>query len=56
VPPEPVANKVAIDATGIQSAVLNVKRARVDCDAEIAISSDGPLSVELAGCDRTVTG
>ena len=56
VPAQPVANKVEIDATGIESAVLNVKRARVDCDAEIAISSDGPFSVELAGCDRTVTG
>ena len=35
---------------------LHVKRARVDCDAEIEIESDGPLSITLAGCDRTVTG
>jgi pimeloyl-ACP methyl ester carboxylesterase len=55
-PSQPVANKVEITATGIASAVLHVERARVDCDAEIAIESDGPLAVTLAGCDRTVTG
>jgi predicted esterase len=55
-PPQPVANKVEITATGIKSAVLHVERARVDCDAEVVIESDGPLTVELAGCDRTVTG
>ena len=55
-PPQPVANKVEIKATGIESAVLHVERARVDCDAEIVIESDGPLTVTLAGCDRTVTG
>ena len=35
--------------------MLNVKRARVDCDVEIEIESDGPISIELPGCDRTVT-
>jgi hypothetical protein len=29
----------------------------VGCDVEIEIvESDGPLAIELAGCDRTVTG
>ena len=55
-PPQPRANRVTITATGIASAVLNVKRARVGCDAEVEIESDGPLAVTLAGCDRTVTG
>ena len=54
-PTQSVANKVEITATGIESAVLNVERARVDCDVEVAIESDGPLAVTLAGCDRTVT-
>jgi hypothetical protein len=54
-PPAPAANKIDVTATGIASAVLNVKRARVDCDVEIGIESDGPISIELPGCDRTVT-
>jgi pimeloyl-ACP methyl ester carboxylesterase len=55
-PPQPVANRVEITATGIKSAVLHVKRARLACDAEVEIESDGPLAVKLAGCGRTVTG
>ena len=55
-PEQPVANKVEITATGVASAVLHVERAQVDCDAEVVLESDGPLTVELAGCDRTVTG
>jgi pimeloyl-ACP methyl ester carboxylesterase len=55
-PRQPVANRVEIEATGVESAVLHVKRARVDCDVAVEVESDGPLSVKLAGCDRTVTG
>ncbi len=55
-PPQPALNRVEITATGIGSAVLHVERARVDCDADVVIESDGPLTVTLAGCDRTVTG
>jgi pimeloyl-ACP methyl ester carboxylesterase len=56
-PAQPVENRIKVTATGIESAVIHVKRARVDCDVEIEIaSSDGPLAIELAGCDRTVTG
>ena len=55
-PPQPPENRVVVTATGIASAVLHVERARVDCNAEVEIESDGPLAIELAGCDRTVTG
>ena len=55
-PSQPPQNRVVVSATGIASAVLHVKRARVACDVEVEIESDGPLTVELAGCDRTVTG
>jgi hypothetical protein len=54
-PEQPVANKVEIEATGIESVVLHVKRARASCDVEVEIESDGPLAVKLAGCDRTAT-
>jgi dienelactone hydrolase len=51
------ANRIDVTATGVESATVNVKRARVGCDAEVKIaSSDGPLAVTLAGCNRTVTG
>ena len=53
---QPPQNRVVVTATGIASAVLHVRRARVDCDVDVEIESDGPLAVELAGCDRTVTG
>lgn len=49
------ANRIDIDATGISAARINVKRARVDCQAEVKITSDGPLTVTLAGCQRTVS-
>ena len=56
VPAQPPENHVEITATGIESAVLHVRRARVDCQVELEIESDGPLAVRLAGCGRTVTG
>jgi hypothetical protein len=32
-----------------------VTRAHVDCKAALHITSDGPLTVTLPGCNRTVT-
>jgi predicted esterase len=49
------ANRIDVTATGIAAATINVKRAKVDCQAEIKITSDGPLTVTLAGCRRTVS-
>jgi dienelactone hydrolase len=55
-PAAPEANRVDVTATGIESAILHVKRARLGCDAEVKVeSSDGPLAIRLAGCNRTVT-
>ena len=53
---QPAQNRVVVTANGIASAVLHVRRARVDCDVDVEIESDGPLAIELAGCDRTITG
>jgi hypothetical protein len=55
-PPEPSANRIEINAAGLESAVLNVTRAHVDCDVQVDIESDGPFELTLAGCGRTVTG
>ena len=55
-PAAPKQNRVDITATGVESAILHVKRARLGCDAEVKITStDGPLAIRLAGCNRTVT-
>jgi hypothetical protein len=49
-------NRLVVTATGIASAAIDVRRARVGCDAEVEIESDGPMAVRLRGCDRIVTG
>jgi hypothetical protein len=50
------ARRDALDvvAHNIARVVVDVHRARVDCNARVQVSSDGPLRVVLAGCDRTV--
>jgi hypothetical protein len=55
-PGRPRANRVDIVATNIAAAAVDVTRARVDCNAKVNITSDGPLKVTLTGCNRTVTG
>jgi uncharacterized repeat protein (TIGR01451 family) len=50
VPSEPVENKLDINATNVSSVKINATRARVDCDAELNITSDGPIDVQLVDC------
>ena len=45
------ANRVTITATNVRSVAIDAARARVGCDAILDITSDGPLKVELRGCD-----
>jgi hypothetical protein len=54
-PKQPEANRLKIVATGIASAAIGVRRARLDCDVKVDIESDGPIAIALRGCDRTVT-
>ena len=42
-----------LDATNLSKLVVNPKRARLSCDAEIEATTDGPLTLKLAGCGRT---
>lgn len=55
-PSVPRENRLDITASGIASARIDVRRARVDCDVDVRISSDGPLAVRLRPCGRTVSG
>jgi pimeloyl-ACP methyl ester carboxylesterase len=55
-PKHPEQNLLEVTATGVESAIVDAKRAGLDCDAEVKLtSSDGPLAIRLAGCNRTVT-
>lgn len=50
----PQANRLDIVARNIGAVTVNVQRARLGCDAELIVDSDGPLAVTLEGCNRTV--
>jgi hypothetical protein len=43
-----------LDATNIAHAVVNPKRAKLSCHPHLDVSTDGPLTLKLAGCHRTL--
>jgi hypothetical protein len=45
---------IDIKATGLATASINVTRAGVDCNVTLHITTDGPLTVTLPGCNRAV--
>jgi hypothetical protein len=45
---------LSVVAANISRVVVDVRRARVDCHANVDVKSDGPIRVILAGCARTV--
>jgi hypothetical protein len=50
-PSTPVADKLDIKAANVRAITVDVARARVDCNVRLNVTSDGPLAVNLAGCD-----
>lgn len=54
-PLRPVADRLLVTARNVAAVTVDPRRARLTCDAEVLIDSDGPLTVTLAGCDRLVT-
>jgi hypothetical protein len=52
--PAPASDTLDVGATNIAAATIDVSRARVDCNATVNITTDGPITVTLAGCGRTV--
>ncbi|MDX6665715.1 MAG: hypothetical protein QOG68_1921, partial [Solirubrobacteraceae bacterium] len=54
--PGPVADRLEITATNLSAATIDVKRASLTCNAKVDITSDGPIDVTLAGCNRVVKG
>jgi len=55
VPAAPTADRLDVTATGVSAATIDVTRARVDCNVDLHLTTDGPIAVSLAGCGRTVT-
>jgi hypothetical protein len=56
VPKAPKANQLDVTVKNIASVTIDPRRARVGCDAKVNITSDGPVDVTLAGCNRTIAG
>jgi hypothetical protein len=54
-PSEPVANSLDIDATNMSTVTIDPVRSKVDCDAQLNVKTDGPVTVSLAGCARRAT-
>ena len=50
------ADALKITATNIATATIDPKRAKLTCAAKVDITSDGPITVTLAGCDKTIKG
>ena len=48
------ADRLAISATNLRSVTVDVERAQVSCRAALDVTTDGPLTVVLKGCGRTL--
>ncbi len=47
------ADRLELNVTNLSKLTVSPKRAKLSCDAELAVTTDGPLTVKLAGCKRT---
>jgi dienelactone hydrolase len=52
--PAPASDTLDVNATNVATATIDPSRAHVDCNATLNVTSDGPITVTLAGCNRTV--
>ena len=48
-------NVLHLDAENLARVVVHPSRARLSCFPQLDVTTDGPLTVGLAGCDRTLT-
>ncbi len=47
-------DRLHLNLQNIANLSVHVERAQLSCDAEVLIESDGPVRVELVGCDRVL--
>jgi hypothetical protein len=53
-PPIAPADRIDLTAKNVSALAINVKRAGVSCNVDLRVTSDGPLTIDLAGCKRTI--
>ncbi|MEA2225138.1 MAG: hypothetical protein QOE67_420, partial [Solirubrobacteraceae bacterium] len=49
-PAQPASNALDISATNVSAVTIDAKRAKVKCNAQLNVTTDGPLTVTLADC------
>jgi hypothetical protein len=49
-PAQPKKNALDITATNVSQATIDAKRAKINCAAQLNVTTDGPLSVTIADC------
>ena len=55
VPALPRLKRIDLTARNVAAVTINVQRASVGCNVDLHVDTDGPMTIELAGCRRTVT-
>jgi pimeloyl-ACP methyl ester carboxylesterase len=50
----PTANRLDIFVRNVSALSVHVQRAKVNCDVALVVDTDGPLNVNLEGCNRQV--
>lgn len=50
----PAANRLDLVARNVAAVTVHPQRAKLNCDAQLVVDTDGPLTVTLAGCNRQV--
>src|SRR6266566_2522542 len=55
VPALPRLKRIDLTARNVAAVTINVQRASVGCSVDLHVDTDGPITIELAGCRRTVT-
>ena len=53
-PSLPRRDALALTATNLARATIDMERAGLSCSADVELASDGPIRVRLAGCGRTL--
>jgi hypothetical protein len=49
-PAQPAGNALDISATNVSAVTIDAKRAKIKCNAQLNVTTDGPLTVTLADC------
>lgn len=52
---QPVQNRLDLTLTNLSAVTVDPVRARIGCDAAVNVTTDGSVTITLAGCGRTIT-